>query len=398
MIATNYTQKFPLNYPYKMNGKLTYKIKIKDDFIRKDGTSALYIQLFLNKDRKRLPLDLSVKIDEFDSDKQRCSKKNPNNKDYNLIIEKKLSDINAIEVNYRLSGVPLTLEKLINELDNPTCWIDFIQFWEEELKNQKEKLKPGTLRQQTSALSKLKEYKASILFYELTNDMYDDILLFLKVKKKNNKSTISTFSKNFKKYLNIAQKKGIRISLQPEDIKCKSFRGDRTFLDATEINKMYKYLISEFINDTHKAIINRFLFSCFTGLRISDIQKITNENIIGDYIVFVAEKTEKLQRITLNNSAKKFIDVDALFKGEFTGEYINRVLKDICKITGITKRVSFHVARHTFATNFLISGGRIEVLQKILGHSKIEETMIYVHIVESIKNEQMYNMDDIIKD
>jgi len=60
------------------------------------------------------------------------------------------------------------------------------------------------------------------------------------------------------------------------------------------------------------------------------------------------------------------------------------------------KESIFHVARHTFATNFLIAGGRVEILQKILGHSKIDETMIYVHIAESVTNVQIFNMDTII--
>jgi len=99
----------------------------------------------------------------------------------------------------------------------------------------------------------------------------------------------------------------------------------------------------------------------------------------------------------LNNSALTFIDENSIFNGNFTGEYINRELKFIAKACGITKNISFHVARHTFATNFLLSGGDVVQLQKLLGHSKITETMIYVHIVESITNEQIMSMDDILK-
>jgi integrase/recombinase XerD len=61
------------------------------------------------------------------------------------------------------------------------------------------------------------------------------------------------------------------------------------------------------------------------------------------------------------------------------------------------KKSNYHVSRHTFATNFLLCGGRLENLQKILAHSKIEETMIYVHIVDQIKNDEIMNMDIILK-
>jgi len=146
----------------------------------------------------------------------------------------------------------------------------------------------------------------------------------------------------------------------------------------------------------HKNILSKFLFSCFTGLRISDIKNIESEHIIGDYIVFVSEKTGKLQRIQMNESAKKFIGKQKPFNSNYTDEYTNRTLKDICKICGIKKRVTYHVSRHTFATNFIISGGNVTVLQKLLGHSKIEDTMIYVHIAESVTDIEILNLDTIL--
>lgn len=92
-----------------------------------------------------------------------------------------------------------------------------------------------------------------------------------------------------------------------------------------------------------------------------------------------------------------FIDPEVIFFGNFTPEYINRELKFIAKVCNIKKNISFHVARHTFATNYLLSGGNVVNLQKLLGHSKITETMIYVHIVESITDVEIMNMDDILK-
>lgn len=396
-LATNFEFHYSQNYSQKMNGKLTYKVKIKDEYIRADKTSALYVQVFLNKKKKIFPLNIFIPADQFDKIKQRVSNKNKNHKDFNIIIEKFLADLNTIEINYRLSGIPLDIEKLSHEINNPTSFIDFIMFWEEELLRQKDLLKPGTYRQQTTALNKLKEYKSSILFHEITHEFISDLAKYFKVQKKNQTNTIASLMKNIKKYLHCAEKKGIRLPINYEDIKSPKFKSNRSFLMPDEINKLYKYWQSEFINPTHKSVLNRFLFSCFTGLRISDIQNINQDNIVGDFLVFTTQKTTKLQNIQLNNTARKFINNRGpLFDSNYTGEYINRTLKDICKICGIKKRVSFHVARHTFATNFLIAGGRVEVLQKILGHSKIDETMIYVHIAESVTNVQIYNMDNII--
>jgi site-specific recombinase XerD len=112
----------------------------------------------------------------------------------------------------------------------------------------------------------------------------------------------------------------------------------------------------------------------------------------------MSEKTGKLQRMKLNDSALSYIDPEVIFYGTFTDEYINRELKFIAKACGITKSISFHTSRHTFATNFYMATRDVVQLQKILGHSKITDTMIYVHIVDSITDIQIMSMDDILKD
>lgn len=378
------------------SGKLTSKIIIKKDYIRSDGTCALFVQIFINSARKRIPLHISVKISDFDKTKQRLKPKANFSKDYNLIIEKALADINKIEINYRLAGESLTLEALMNEYKNPSSRIDFIRFWELELENQKLLIDAATVKQQTSSLRKLKKYKESILFYEITIDFYEKMIFYFKKTEKNSPNTIQTLGKNFKKYLHIANNKGIITPLKYQDIKTPYSVSNRTFLDSNEIFKLNEYYCSEFINPNLKNILARFLFSCFTGLRISDIKNITRENIVNDVLIFFAHKTGKLQRIQLSDAAISFIGEFQLFEGEYTEQHINRELKEIAKCCGIKKRVTFHVSRHSFATNFLICGGRVEHLQKILGHSEIKETMIYVHIVDSITSKQIHNMNDIL--
>lgn len=387
----------PTNYPQKMIVKLSTKIKLKKDYVRSDGTCAVFVQLYM-KGKKTLPLNFSVSIADFDEIKQRVKRSNKKSADYNLIIEQMLATINTIEVNYRLSGRVLTLENLIDEINNPTAQMDFIKFWENEMIRQKETLAPGTYRQQNSVLKKLSNFKKPIYFKDINDDLIADLKTYCRKKLKNTDATISTTLKSFKKYLHLAQKKGIFCGMNFTDIKNKQFKGNRTFLNTEEVTKFYTYWQSEFITETKKNIISRYLFSCFTGLRFSDIQNLTTENFINDTIVFTSEKTKKFQRIPLNKSALKFVDKKNIFLGNYTGEYMNRELKEIANILGIRKKITFHTSRHTFATNFLICGGRVEHLQKILGHSKITDTMIYVHIIDSITDVQIFEMDKIFKD
>lgn len=392
-----FTFHFPVNFPTKMSGKLTHKIIIKDDYVRTDGTCALYVQIFLDGKMKRLPLNISIEPKRFDKKNQRIKGKSQLAKDYNLVISKTLADINKIAVTYRLNGNYLTMKKLLEDLLNPTAKVDFLKFYQFHLDKQKNILKHGTYRQQEATLSKIRKFRSNIFFYEITEEFLNSLVGYMKNTLKNKQSTISTTLKNFKKYLHLANKSGIKTPLNYSDISVKSCKGNRTFLTHFEINSIYDFRSRLYTSEAHKDIIDRFLFACFTGLRISDIQKISEENIIENHLVFTAEKTGKFQRILLNKTAQKFINKSGpLFRGNYTPEYINRELKFIAKACNVKKHLTFHVSRHSFATNYLIQGGRVENLQKILGHSSIRETMIYVHIVDSITNKEMYNLDSML--
>lgn len=390
------TTGYPIHYPMNFSGKLTTKIIIKDDYVRANGLCALYLQVFLNKDRKRFPCDIAVRPEEFDKVKQRVKANCKGYADFNLILEKMLADINKIEVSYRLSNIPLTMARLEQEFLNPTSRLDFCQFWEDEMEKQKLKLKFGTYRQQVTMLNKLRSYRSKVFFYDINEEFLDGIKSHFRKKLKNTEPTINTFVKSFKKYLKIAQKKGIITQLDLDEVKVKQFRGNRTFLMPEEIRALHSYWNLDYVNAAHKSILAKFLFCCFTGLRFADVNNLTEDNFIDDVLVFSAEKTSKLQRITLNRAAREFSKDKKVFRTQFTNEYTNRELKVIASVLGIRKQLSFHIARHTFATNFLISGGRLEHLQKLLAHSNIRETLIYVHIVESLTDQQILNMDEIL--
>src|SRR5690606_23637544 len=102
------------------------------------------------------------------------------------------------------------------------------------------------------------------------------------------------------------------------------------------------------------------------------------------------------QNISLNQKAKDIINHEPfLFERKFEDQFINRELKKIATYLGIKKRITFHVARHTFATAFLRAGGKVENLQKLLGHSSLSQTMIYVHLVSLEANKDIHLMDGL---
>jgi len=300
----NYYDFVPQVVPENMNGKkLTYKVCIKSDHTRSDGTNALYLNLYLDGKRKRLPLNISVPKKFFDKTTQRVYKNYKFKNDYNLLIEKVLADLNAIEINYRLINETPTLENVIEDLTNPSLRINYNAFAFNYLNKTASSLKKSTYLQQKGVLNKIKSYKNPIPFNEINKQFLIDFKIYLKTTLKNKPVTVESTVKTFKKFLHAANERGIKTSLKYTDISVKRMGGEFTFLMPKELKTFYKFYKSPFINTTWKNILQRYLFSCFTGIRLGDIETIKADNFIDGNLVFTSSKSSKFLRIKLNKTA-----------------------------------------------------------------------------------------------
>jgi integrase len=150
-----------------------------------------------------------------------------------------------------------------------------------------------------------------------------------------------------------------------------------------------------------------FLFSCLTGMRWSDIYKLTWSEVhkYGDHyrITFVQKKTKGLEYLDINDQAKKIIgekDIadkpnDKVFKGLKYSGYTNFELQKWCWSAGVNKQITFHCGRHTFAVLQLTLGTEIYTLSRLLGHSELRTTEIYAKIVDEKKRDAVNRIPDI---
>ena len=148
------------------------------------------------------------------------------------------------------------------------------------------------------------------------------------------------------------------------------------------------------INDIN--IKNAFLFSCFTGIRIGDLQAIKFSNIVGDHIKFKMQKTKDFIDMKLHPKAKEIIAFQKLLKHPFENDYIfqlktyetsRKKIKRFMKRTGIKKKITFHCARHTFATICITFDVPIYTLSKLLGHKDVKTTQVYAKLIDKKKDE-----------
>ena len=148
-----------------------------------------------------------------------------------------------------------------------------------------------------------------------------------------------------------------------------------------------------------------FMFSCFTGLRISDIEQLkwsdieqfTDENGTAKYrIIKKMQKTQRIITYSLSREAVSWLPErtgNLVFQGLVCRPNLNNQIRKWAESVGITKQISFHTARHTFATMMLTLGADIYTTSKLLGHSRISTTEIYAKIIDKKKDEAMNLID-----
>ena len=374
---------------------------IMKDYVSTEGKSALYLQCFLLKKRIRILIGVEIEPHKFDKNKQIVKGKSIMAYDTNLLINKAKARANQIAIHFRLQERVLTADLFISEFTNPTPSTDFILYVKWRLKKLEEFTTKRKLKNKYVTLNKLIKYKPEILFSEITEEFVKKWSAWMKTKQKNSANTIKSNLGRFKTLLNDARRDGIIAPLNPNRIRGLGMSSKIVFLEEAELAKMIRYYNSEFCPSKHKDVLQYFLFVCFSGLRFSDVTSITHSNIINNFLVFMPGKTESkdtMQKIKLNATIKKFIgkyDDNRLFNRVISNQKTNDNLKEIAKLLKIPKHITFHVSRHTFATTFIRLGGNVTVLQKLLGHSKITETMIYVHVNDEYVNEQIMLLDKI---
>jgi len=136
------------------------------------------------------------------------------------------------------------------------------------------------------------------------------------------------------------------------------------------------------------------LFSALTGLRFSDIEKLTWGEISGTdespRIEFRQKKTKGVVYMPISPQALELCGrrenaKNVVFPNITAGEHVNETIAAWVKRAGITKKITFHCFRHTFATLQIAGGTDIYTVSKLLGHSSVTTTQIYAKVVDSKK-------------
>lgn len=178
-------------------------------------------------------------------------------------------------------------------------------------------------------------------------------------------------------------------------------RNDREFLSEHELSDLVAYT---FPIERLERARDLFVFSCYTGIAYADLICLTKDNIVrgidGDYWIMAKRtKTKTPFRIPLLPQAQELIEkydghpmarITGTLFPSITNQKLNLYLKEIADACGITKNLTFHMARHTFATTVTLTNGvPIETVSKLLGHTKLATTQVYARVIDRKVSEDM---------
>ena len=279
-----------------------------------------------------------------------------------------------------------------------------IEVWEDYIENLRKLIgKENTYTTYQKYRAAKNHFAAFLLKFYRTSDvsikaidyhMIQQFNLYLKTEKGCNFNTATKFLQNLKRITCVCIKNGWLLKDPFASISLTLKEVDRPYLTQEELNKLLEF------NSPYERL-NRvcdfFIFSCYTGLAYIDVKKLKRLEIEGseDYGYWIRTRRQKTggrANIPILPMAKvvldKYVKLDLLFPNDpvlpiLSNQKMNAYLKEIADLCGITKQLSYHIARHTFATTVtMMNGVPIESVSKMLGHKNITSTQHYARIVD----------------
>ena len=243
-------------------------------------------------------------------------------------------------------------------------------------------------RKAVACLAQFTEYNNAkgVLFSAISEDYSIGFKEHLEANLKG--ETPCNYFRVFKSAVKKAHKEELLKTNYAEDVTIKKVNAIRKdVLTFTEINKLFNTPAN------NEQVKKAFLFSCLTGVRFVDAIKITWNNVKaterGLMLSFTQSKTGKNVAVELNEDAIKLLGArrenkDFLFiLPSHTG--VLKSLRTWVKSAGITKHVTYHVARHSFGTNLVFYGADVKSASELLGHSNFNQTNLYVRASDALK-------------
>lgn len=353
----------------------------------KNGCKSIYLDIYVDGKRSYEFLKLSL-----------VPETSPEAREQNEHTMKAANAIKAQRILDLANKKPISV---MNEKAKMTL-VDWIKEYEQiRVKQGKKSVSDHT----QSCLARLTKYNTKIKVHEVDIEFIEGFIAFLeaqknrRTKKPLSKKTIALYAGTVLWALNLAVEMEIIPTNPLQCFDWKSIKGDkktRVYLTIEELGKLKN------TSYRREDVTKPFLFSCFSGLRISDVRGLKWKNLIEEdgksHLELIQKKTGKTLYLPISRQAREFMpecrgDGD---KNIFIIPDLHTVSKHLrlwAKEAGVTKDFTYHVSRHTFATLTLTMGADIYTTAELMGHSDVETTQVYGKIIDTKKISAVYMID-----
>ena len=403
-----------------MNKTFNLLFFIKKNKIRTNGTAPIYLRITIDGKAAEIAAKRYIDPKKWDNKAHKAVGNSQEAKtlnsylktleqqvyDFHYLMLKEEDFVTAESLKSKLLGTDVTTRMLIPIFQEHNDKVEALVGQD---------FAPGTLERYKTSLKHTQEflnwkYKVSdIDITKIDHVFIMDYDFWLRSVRKCANNTAVKYIKNFKKIIRLCMANGW-LSKDPFlGYKAKLKVVERPYLTKEEIQAIYE---KEFASDRLNQVRDIFLFSCYTGLAYVDVKQLSKSNINigidGDQWIFTRrQKTDTSTRVPLLPLAQELVlkyenhpqcvNSDVMFP-ILSNQKMNSYLKEIAGICGINKDLTFHIARHTFATTVTLSNGvSIESVSKMLGHTNIKTTQHYAKILDKKVSDDMSVLRNLLQ-
>ena len=381
------------------------------------GLSPIYMRLTINGQRLDQSIQRYVDCGLWFAAAGRVKGNTEQARQVNSYLDTLTGKVLKLEREMVLDGIPVNFEsfreKWLGITEAPRMLMEIFQQHNDQMDaliRAGKDFSPGTLdryntcRDHVRAFIRWKYRMEDIDIKRLNFEFATDLEFWLKTQRNCAHNTTLKYISNLKKIVNGCIRKGWLTKDPFAGFKMTKIEIEREALSETELDKIRAKF---FPTDRLNIVRDIFLFSCYTGLAYADVRKLRRTEIApgvdGSSWIFTSrQKTDTSSRIPLLPPAQAIIEKYKDFPGCYDSGHVlpvlsnqkmNAYLKEIADCCGISKNLTFHIARHTFATTITLSNGvPIESVSKMLGHRNLKTTQHYAKVLDRKISDDMLQL------
>ena len=400
-----------------MNTTVSVLFYIKRSKANIDGMCPIYVRVTIQTKRFEFSSNKFANPDNWSGEWSKVKGANEEARTINSHLDYLKNQVLEAEKRLFKKDIKVTSENLKNELFGVSeTKRMLIPIFQEHNNKIKELLgieyAPGTLERYGTSLKHTKNFLiwkyniSDIDISKIDHAFITDYEFYLRSVRKCNNNTAVKYIKNFNKIIKLCLANDWLDKNPFANYKSKVKEVERVYLSEDEIQNIIN---KDFKTERLSLVRDIFLFSCFTGLAYIDVKNLTKSHISigidGDKWIFThRQKTETASKIPVLPVTQMIIDKyenhpQAINEEKLlpilSNQKMNAYLKEIATICEIEKELTFHIARHTFATTITLTNGvPIESVSKMLGHKNLRTTQHYAKVLDKKVSEDMKILRD----